>query len=311
MKRKPAAPSKSPSASPTLEFERSAGFPHSRVIGVDEVGRGCLFGPVVAAAVLLPPEWDLPLKKLIKRHPEIEFITDSKAIPGKKRAELAPWIRANVAAFGIAHATVEEIDAINIYHASHLAMKRAADAIGEYAHVLVDGNVVPVHFRPRSEETTGFWSGEAAPENTLTDVVPIACGSTAIIKGDLRCLSIACASIIAKVFRDEWMRTLAETHPGYGLEVHKGYATAMHRLALQTLGATALHPRTFGPVREALGLTPLADPHASVLADPHASVLADPHASVLADPHASVLADPLDLSDLERELNSPFLNDLP
>ncbi len=234
--RKPAPPRKSESASPTLDFERGAGFPHFRIIGVDEVGRGCLAGPVVAAAVLLPREWDLPLQKLALLHPEIAFITDSKAMTAKKRAELAPWIRAHAAAFGIAHATVEEIDQVNIYHASHLAMKRAADALGEFDHVLVDGNVVPIQFRN-----------------------DVNVKSTAIIKGDLRSLSIACASVIAKVFRDDWMKEFAETYPGYGLEVHKGYATAKHRSALTALGATAIHRRTFGPVREALGLPPLAE----------------------------------------------------
>jgi len=254
-----------------MDFERDAGFPHFRVVGVDEVGRGCLAGPVVAAAVLLKPEWDLPLKKLTKLHPEIRDITDSKAMSAKRRSELAPWIRENVAAFGIAHATVEEIDRMNIYHASHLAMKRAADAIDGIDHVLVDGNVVPKYFRAKPPEPSAFELFESArPPEAET----ISCGSTAIVKGDLRCLSIACASIIAKVFRDEWMRSLAEKHPGYGLEIHKGYATAMHRLALRTLGATEIHRRTFGPVREALGLPSLADGE-----------------------------------DLERELNSPFLGE--
>ncbi len=85
---------------PTLEFERGAGFPNFRVVGVDEVGRGCLAGPVVAAAVLLPDSWDLPLSELVKKFPEIAGITDSKAITEKKRDVLAPWIRENVKAFG-------------------------------------------------------------------------------------------------------------------------------------------------------------------------------------------------------------------
>lgn len=229
--RKPASLSKFESASPTLDFERDAGFPHSRVLGVDEVGRGCLAGPVVAAAVRLPLEWNLPYAELITKFPEIAAITDSKAITAKKRTELAPWIRERVAAFGIGHATVEEIDRINIFHASHLAMKRAADAAGEVDHVLVDGNVVPVQFRTAA-----------------------GLASTAIVKGDLRSLSIACASIIAKVFRDDWMAELAQTHPGYGLEVHKGYGTPKHQAALRALGATPIHRRSFAPVRVALGL---------------------------------------------------------
>lgn len=246
------------SASPTLDFERGAGFPLSRVIGVDEVGRGCLAGPVVAAAVRLKPEWDLPLAKLTEIHPEIAAITDSKAMTAKQREKLAPWIREHAAAFAIAHATVEEIDRLNIFHASHLAMKRAADAVGEYAHVLVDGNVVPKHFR----------GGNA----------------TAIVKGDLRSLSIACASVIAKVFRDEWMGRIAEEHPGYGLEVHKGYATPMHRLALRSLGATVIHRRSFAPVREALGLPPLETGWAAEAANVE--------------------------GELERELNPPFQDEL-
>jgi ribonuclease HII len=254
--------------SPTLKFERGVGFPHFRVVGVDEVGRGCLAGPVVAAAVILPASWDLTLKKLIRKFPQIESITDSKAMSPELRAEIAPWIRENVAAYGIGHATVEEIDTINIYHASHLAMQRATDALGEFDHILVDGNVVPPHYR---DELPLFAARD--PDGTPK---PLAGRATAIVKGDLHCLSIACASIIAKVHRDQWMRELAIEHPGFGLEVHKGYATEMHRTALKKLGATLIHRRTFGPVREALGLDPI----------------------------------PMTLDqELEQELNSPFFSE--
>ena len=217
-------------SAPTLEFEKGAGFPHFRVVGVDEVGRGCLAGPVVAAAVLLPDAWDLPVANLIEKFPEIADITDSKKITEKKRDLLAPWIRANVKAFGIGHASVEEIDTINIYHASHLAMSRAAEELGAYDHVLVDGNAVPKQFFGRA---------------------------SAIVKGDLRSLSIACASILAKVYRDQWMRELAVVHPGFGFEVHKGYGTPTHQKALKSLGATEIHRRSFGPVKLALGLVQL------------------------------------------------------
>ncbi len=214
---------------PSLEFERGAGFPHSRVFGIDEVGRGCLAGPVVAGAVCLPPSWDLPYRKLLKKFPEIEGITDSKKMTAKLRAELAPWIRTNVVCFGIGFATVEEIDEINIYHASHLAMRRAADAAGTHDHALIDGHVIPK-----------AWERPATP----------------IVKGDLRALSIACASILAKVHRDEWMERYAEEHPGFGFEVHKGYGTPKHLVALRSLGATVIHRRSFAPVRQVLGLPP-------------------------------------------------------
>jgi ribonuclease HII len=263
------APKKKKSSAPSLEFERGAGFPLSPVIGVDEVGRGCLAGPVVAAAVILPTAWDLPRRSLVARFRPIAKITDSKMLSQKDREELAPWICANVKAFGIGSASVEEIDSINIFHASHLAMERAAHALlarlaemGEpftpsavavsgfvnavtnplltaasatdlgltsteppspFPHVLVDGNAIPRVFRPNA---------------------------TAIVKGDLRSLSIACASIIAKVHRDEGMRVLAESHPGFGFEIHKGYATPMHRKALESLGPTPAHRRSFAPVRE-------------------------------------------------------------
>ncbi len=106
-------------------------------------------------------------------------------------------------------------------------MSRAAEALGAYDHVLVDGNAVPKQFY-----------GNA----------------TAVVKGDLRCLSIACASIIAKVYRDQWMRELAVIHPGFGFEVHKGYGTPKHQLALKSLGATVIHRRSFAPVKEVLGI---------------------------------------------------------
>lgn len=198
-----------------------------KVVGIDEVGRGCLAGPVVAAAVWLPEAWDLPFRKLVKQHPEIAHITDSKKMSADLRAEIAPWIRANVGGFGIGFATVEEIDRINIYHASHLAMFRAAEALGDFDHALIDGNVVPKG-----------WAKPAQP----------------IVKGDLRALSIACASIIAKVYRDEWMGRYAEEHPGFGFEVHKGYGTPKHLSALRERGACAIHRRSFAPVRIVLGI---------------------------------------------------------
>lgn len=222
---------------PTLEYEREAGFPFSRVIGVDEVGRGCLAGPVVAAAVLLPKDWCLPIGELIDTYPMIGKITDSKKIDAKTRAKLAPWIRENVSAYGIGWASVEEIDSMNIFQASLKAMVRAAESLGAFSHVLVDGKFIP-------KEWAAIHSGSAAAQAIATP----------IIKGDLHSLSIACASIIAKVYRDEWMDRLSLENPGYGFEVHKGYFTPQHQKALKELGACSLHRRSFAPVREILGL---------------------------------------------------------
>lgn len=224
---------------PSLEYERGAGFPFSRVIGVDEVGRGCLAGPVVAGAVLLPKDWFLPMKELIETHPMIGEITDSKKLDAKTRARLAPWIRENVAAYGIGWCSVEEIDSMNIFQASLRAMVRAAESLGAFAHVLVDGKFIPKDW-------------DAIPGKSGVSARAIA---TPIIEGDSHSLSIACASIIAKVYRDEWMERLAIEHPGYGLEVHKGYFTPQHKRALADLGASSIHRKSFAPVREILEIS--------------------------------------------------------
>jgi ribonuclease HII len=199
-----------------------SGHPGQIVIGVDEVGRGCLAGPVVAAAVVLPEKIDL------EAHPWLLEVTDSKLVPPKKREELFLKIQAWAKAYAIASASVDEIDAINIFQASHLAMMRAiAKTAVAPDHVLVDGK-----FKPKD----------------------LKCDSTAIIKGDQKCLSIACASILAKVWRDQLMTELDAQHPGYGFGVHKGYSTPVHARAIQALGVTAQHRRSFGPVKAALGL---------------------------------------------------------
>ena len=181
--------------------------------GVDEVGRGPLAGPVTAAAVILDPA----------RIPQ--GLGDSKALSSTKRERLYAEIMGS-AQVSVAHATVEEIDALNILRASHLAMERAVAGLGTPpAHVLVDGNLIPAGLQGRAE---------------------------AIVKGDAKSLSIAAASIIAKVTRDRIMVDLAQQHPGYGWEINAGYPTKQHLEALLNLGVTPWHRRSFRPVHNIL-----------------------------------------------------------
>lgn len=179
------------------------------VAGVDEVGRGPLAGAVVAAAVILDPE------------KPIAGLTDSKKLTEKKRDQLFDIIRRDALAWAVGRAEVDEIDTLNILHASMLAMKRAVEQLqpaAEFAQV--DGNRCP---------------------NLL---IP----SEAIVKGDLTVPCISAASIIAKVTRDREMEILDQQFPGYGLAQHKGYPTPVHLDALKKLGPSIIHRRTFGPV---------------------------------------------------------------
>ncbi|WP_110686246.1 ribonuclease HII [Salinicola aestuarinus] len=184
-----------------------------RLAGVDEVGRGPLAGSVVAAAVILDPARP------------IEGLTDSKALSAKRREAFDRRIRDEALAFAIAEATPEEIDALNIYHATHLAMRRAIDALPVPAeYLLVDGNRLPGH----------------------------ACPGQAVVKGDLRHAAISAASILAKVARDAQMMALDVSHPEYGFARHKGYPTAQHLDALRRWGPLEAHRRSFAPVRKQL-----------------------------------------------------------
>ena len=181
--------------------------------GVDEVGRGPLAGPVVAAAVILDPARP------------ISGLADSKALTEKRREALSIEIREKALAWALGRAEVEEIDALNILQASLLAMQRAVAALSiapEYA--VVDGNRLP----------------------------KLLCPAQAIIKGDQTVSAISAASIIAKVARDGEMVMLDEHYPGYGLALHKGYPTKAHVQALDVLGVSAIHRRSFGPVRNLL-----------------------------------------------------------
>lgn len=200
--------------SPTLEEEYRVGYPSLLVAGVDEVGRGCIAGPVVAGAVVLPGLIDY------KSDPWLLEVTDSKLLVASDRERLAPLIIAWALSSAIGLATVEEIDKINIFHASHLAMTRAVQSLPvRPQHLLIDGKFLPK-------------TGLIAP-------------ASAIIKGDLKCLSIACASIIAKVWRDHLMFALDQEYPGYGLAQHKGYPTPEHARALQKNGILKIHRKSF------------------------------------------------------------------
>jgi ribonuclease HII len=195
---------------PTLRFERAHWREgRSRVAGVDEVGVAPACGPVVAAAVIM--------RRDCKRIPGVR---DSKTLSAAQRERLAAVIRRRAVAVGVGAASVAEIDRLNIYHATHLAMRRAIARLGACDHILLDG------LRIRGFEK------EVGPY-------------TAIVDGDARCYSIACASVVAKVVRDRLMTRLAVRHPGYGWERNAGYATAEHRAAMTELGLTPFHRRSF------------------------------------------------------------------
>jgi ribonuclease HII len=182
------------------------------VVGVDEAGRGPLAGPVVAAAVRLDPAAIPP------------GLNDSKALTAAARERLFHTL-STVADVSVAQASVEEIDRLNILRASHLAMLRAVQGLGAVDFALIDGNMIPVG---------------------------LPCAAQALVKGDARSLSIAAASIVAKVTRDRIMVDLAQQHPGYGWEKNAGYPTAAHISALQNLGVTPSHRRSFAPVYNTL-----------------------------------------------------------
>jgi ribonuclease HII len=198
-----------------LHFERvlwRAGV--TRIAGVDEVGIGPLAGPVVAAAVVFPPET------------VIEGIDDSKALDEEARRKLDAEIRAKASGIGLGIVEVEEIDRLNIYHAGIRAMQLAVSLLPELPqHVLVDSRTIP---------------DLPLPQNSFD-------------KGDGINFSIAAASIVAKVHRDNMMTEFAARFPGYGFAEHKGYATPVHQEAIRNLGPCAIHRRSFDYIRELCG----------------------------------------------------------
>lgn len=199
-----------PKTPPSLKEEQSLGYPELWVAGVDEVGRGCLAGPVFAAAAIVPPP---PFPSWVSE------IHDSKLLKPAQRQRLLPLILKWVTACCVASSSVKEIEELNILKASHLAMQRAVAGLSVVPHaVLVDGRDCPSFQVSRVR---------------------------AVIGGDRLCLSIATASVIAKEFRDAHLVELDRQYPGYGLAVHKGYATLRHRLALKQRGSTQVHRLSF------------------------------------------------------------------
>lgn len=201
---------------PSVDFELSHGRATGQlVVGLDEVGRGPLAGPVMACAVILPDDLSLIPAG----------ITDSKKLTAKKREAYAPLLRQHCR-WALGEASVAEIDSLNILQATFLAMRRAVDGLGITPdHALVDGLHVP----------------KGLP-----------CPGTPLVEGDSKSLSIAAASIIAKVARDSLMQELDRQYPGYGWASNAGYGSAGHMAALKTLGVTPHHRRSFAPVTRLL-----------------------------------------------------------
>ena len=193
----------------TLQYEKLAWEAGAKLVaGVDEVGRGCLFGPVVAAAVILRPDY------------RIRGLRDSKLLDRKTREKLAPRIRENCIAYAVAVVDVATIDAINIYWASKKAMEEAvAQLVPGPDHLLIDA--MGINFE---------------------------CQQTAILHGDAVSASIAAASIVAKVERDAMIRELDGVYPGYGLASNVGYRSPVHLKALKEHGPTPMHRMSFAPV---------------------------------------------------------------
>ncbi len=201
---------KAPVCGWTLE-EDARGRGARRIAGVDEAGRGPLFGPVVAAAVILPKGCSL------------EGLTDSKKLSAKKRTELDAVIRMNAVAFAIAEVDAETIDRINIRQASLLAMRRAVEQLAlSPDFLLIDGR----------------------------DTIDWDCPQRAVVRGDGTSFSIAAASVLAKVYRDRLLVELDGEYPGYGLARHKGYGSPEHIAALARLGPTPLHRMSYRPVAQ-------------------------------------------------------------
>lgn len=204
----------------TRRYEREAGrLGFARIAGVDEVGRGALFGPVVAAAVILNPARRIP------------GLDDSKKLTAARRRLLSEKILERAVAWAVAEVLPERIDAWNIYQASRQAMERALKDLKPPADFVLS--------------------------DAMRLELPVPC--RAVIHGDARSVSIAAASILAKVYRDRLLEDWDREFPGYGLARHKGYATREHLARLRQQGPTPLHRRSFAPVRESLAILHAAE----------------------------------------------------
>ncbi len=189
---------------------KPAPYLHAHLLeaGVDEAGRGCLAGPVFAAAVILPKDFNNDL------------LTDSKLMSEKNRYKLRQIIENEAIAFGVAYATEAEIDEHNIANASYMAMNRAIKLLGKVPEtLLIDGK----YYKPYGLE------------------IPYQC----IIKGDQKFAAIAASSVLAKTYRDDWMQNLTPQYPAYKWDINKGYPTKQHRTTTMTLGMTPHHRKTF------------------------------------------------------------------
>ncbi len=231
-------PTKSVISLPDFTSEAALGFFASKVIiGVDEVGRGCLAGPVVAAAAVIDLDHVLSLGfKEDGRRPRkngdsaLFQVRDSKLIPEPAREPLSKLVAECVRFYSVQEASVEEIEELNILYAAHLAMERAVfdieKQLGREADaVLIDGNLIPKNLKSRGH---------------------------ALVKGDLKSITIGCASILAKVYRDKLMQKFESIYPGYGMAKHKGYGTPFHLSQLIARGVTPIHRKSFKGVGELL-----------------------------------------------------------
>ena len=218
---------------PDFRIERSL---QGLVAGIDESGRGPWAGPVLAAAVILDAK---RLPRMLRYG-----LNDSKKLTAARRRELFEALEP-YASIGVGQASVEEIDAINILQATMLAMRRALEKLGSCPdHAIVDGNYPP----------------------------PLPCPVTCVVRGDSLSLSVAAASIVAKVTRDRMMTNLADAFPGYGWDHNFGYGTAEHHAALNAIGATRHHRRSFAPVLRVLQMHGHVAPHVAVLKKPGPSI---------------------------------------
>ena len=197
---------------PDLSHEKHLWTHFKRIAGLDEAGRGALAGPVAVGAVILPEDEPLLFQALAG-------VRDSKQMTPLGRERLAPRIRAVALASSVAFASAEEIDSLGIVRATRTAAVRALRGLSVLPHYLL------TDFR--------------------LELPQLELAQTSLVKGDARCLSIACASVLAKTARDEWMRELDSQYPGYGLGKHKGYGTQAHRSAMKRLGLSKIHRQSF------------------------------------------------------------------